>query len=360
MIGIIAEYNPFHYGHLYHLNEVKKMFPDKKICLVLAGHFLNRGEVSVVNKWDKTKVALKYGIDLVVELPFAFATQAADIYAYGAISILHNLKCEYVVFGSESNDIEVLKKLASKKDESSIKKYIKNGFNYPKAMSLVNKDLLSTEINTPNDILGVSYIKAINKLNSNIKPITIKRTNDYHNQELNSKITSASSIRKGLKDGLNIDEFVPTSEYINNININSLFKILKHKIYFENLDNYKTINKDISNLLKKHIVSSNDMDELISKVKNKSNTYNKIKRAIIHILTNFKESDNELKYIRILGYSNKGKNYLNKIKKELNIPIYSNFNSNLQIEYNATFVYSQITNDDILKLETDMKPIYIE
>ena len=92
MVGIICEYNPFHNGHIYHLNKVKELFPNEVITLVLVGNFLNRGDVSIINKWDKTKLALDYGIDLVVELPFAFATQSADIYAYGAISILDNLK----------------------------------------------------------------------------------------------------------------------------------------------------------------------------------------------------------------------------------------------------------------------------
>ena len=91
MIGIIAEYNPFHNGHLYHLNKVKEMFPDKTIALVLVGNFLNRGDISIIDKFDKTTLALQYGVDLVVELPFIFATQAADIYAYGAINILEHL-----------------------------------------------------------------------------------------------------------------------------------------------------------------------------------------------------------------------------------------------------------------------------
>ena len=114
MVGIICEYNPFHNGHLYHLNKVKELFPNEIITLVLGGNFLNRGDVSVINKWNKTKLALDYGIDLVVELPFIFATQSADIYAYGAISILENLKCNYIVFGSELNDIDTLYKVIIK------------------------------------------------------------------------------------------------------------------------------------------------------------------------------------------------------------------------------------------------------
>ena len=112
MVGIIAEYNPFHNGHLYHLKKVKEMFKDETIVLVLVGNFLNRGDVSIIDKFDKTKLALKYGVDLVVELPFIFSTQSADIYAMGAITILNHLKCNYLVFGSESNDLDKLYKIA--------------------------------------------------------------------------------------------------------------------------------------------------------------------------------------------------------------------------------------------------------
>ena len=100
-IGVIAEYNPFHNGHIYHLNKVKEMFPDSYLILVLIGNFTQRGEISIINKWNKTKIALEYGYDLVVELPFSFATQSASFYAKGAIEILDNLNCDYLVFGSE-------------------------------------------------------------------------------------------------------------------------------------------------------------------------------------------------------------------------------------------------------------------
>lgn len=345
MIGIIAEYNPFHNGHLYHLQQAKK--ENKTIVLVLAGHFLNRGEVSIINKWDKTKLALDYGVDLVVELPFIFASQASDIYTYGAISILNHLKCEKIIFGSESNNIEF-------SDVNDIKKYLKKGYNYPKAMSLANE--IPT---TPNDILGMGYIKAIKKLNSNIIPQTIKRTNDYHDINLNTKITSATSIRNAINENKDIKKYVPNTKYIQNVNIEELFIILKHKITLEDLSKYP-IDKNLAGLLKKHINTSKTIEQLINKVKHKNNTYNKIKRSLIHILTNFTNEDNirEVKYIRILGLNKKGMNYLNKIKKEIKIPIYSKYNENLKLEYNATFIYSLLTKDDIL--EKEFKKIIIK
>ena len=112
-IGIIAEYNPFHNGHIYHLKKIKELFPDSRLVLVLSGNFTQRGLPSIINKWDKTKIALQYGIDLVIELPYPFATQSADIFAKGAIEILNEINCDYLVFGSESNNIEELKELAN-------------------------------------------------------------------------------------------------------------------------------------------------------------------------------------------------------------------------------------------------------
>ena len=162
MIGIIAEYNPFHNGHLYHIKKVKEMFPNKTITLVLAGHFLNRGEVSVLNKWDKTFLALKYGIDLVVELPTVYSSQSADFYALGAINILNELNCEYLIFGSECNDINLLNDIATKLDSNVVlKTYLKQGYNYPKAISLA----YNIDLNSPNDLLAISYIKSIKQKN---------------------------------------------------------------------------------------------------------------------------------------------------------------------------------------------------
>ena len=112
IIGIICEYNPFHNGHLYHLKKIKEMYPDSLIILVLNGYFLERGEISILSKEDKTKVALEMGIDVVVELPFVFGSQSADTFANKSIAILENLKCDYVAFGSESANVEILEKIS--------------------------------------------------------------------------------------------------------------------------------------------------------------------------------------------------------------------------------------------------------
>ena len=204
-IGIIAEYNPFHNGHLYHLNKIKETYKDYKIILVMNGNFTERGDVSIIDKWKKTEIALKAGIDLVVELPFPFSTQSADYFSYGAITILENLGVEKVVFGSESDNIEDLTLIArteinNPEFDKLVKIYSKLGNNYPTALSLALQDLTGKKINTPNDLLGISYIKTILKHNYKIEPITIKRNNNYHNQELNEINSSATAIREALKN----------------------------------------------------------------------------------------------------------------------------------------------------------------
>ena len=128
-VGLIVEFNPFHYGHKYYIEKVKEMFPESAIVCVMSGHFTERGDVSVINKWDKTNIALDNGIDLVIELPFVFASSSADNFAHGAIGILNELYVSDIVFGSESNDIDKLYDIACKqiKNDNLIKAEIKKG-----------------------------------------------------------------------------------------------------------------------------------------------------------------------------------------------------------------------------------------
>ena len=188
-IGIIAEYNPFHNGHLYHLTKIKEKYPNHTIILVMNGNFTERGDVCIIDKWSRSEIAIKAGIDLIIELPFPFATQSADYFSYGAITILEKLKVERVIFGSECNDLDALQEIATAQlynedFDKLVKIYSKLGNNYPTALSLALNDLTGKTISTPNDLLGISYIKTIKKYNYNIIPETIKRTSSYHEKEL--------------------------------------------------------------------------------------------------------------------------------------------------------------------------------
>ncbi len=369
-IGIIAEYNPFTNGHLYHLNKIKEKYPDYTIILVMNGNFTQRGIPSIIDKFKKTEIALKLGIDLIIELPYPFATQSADFFSYGAITILEYLKVEKIIFGSESNnidDLELIAKTQINNDELDklIKIYSKLGNNYPTALSLSIEDLTGKKITTPNDLLGVSYIKTILKNKYNIKYETIKRTNDYH-----KGIESATSIRSLLKDNKNINDYIPKEEieYLTDLHfMDDYFNILKYKIITEpDLSIYQTVDEGIDKLLKKEINNATNTDELIKLVKSKRYTYNKINRMLNHILCNFtKEKANEFQkitYIRILGINNKGSKYLNKIKKDIKIPIISKItrekDSMLAFEFETTKIYDITTNNNLIKKEYE-KIIYI-
>ena len=172
IIGLIAEYNPLHNGHLYHINKIKEKYPNSLLVLVLNGYFLQRGEVSIISKYDKTLLALEYGVDIVISLPTLYGVQSADTFADTSIKLLNYLKVSRIIFGSETNDIDKLTLLAKKSlelDESEdLKETLKSGINYPTALSKVINESFTYN---SNDLLGICYIKSIIKNNFNIKTI---------------------------------------------------------------------------------------------------------------------------------------------------------------------------------------------
>ena len=365
-VGIICEYNPFHNGHLYHIQKIKEIFDDPTIILIMSSHYTERGNLSILNKWDKTEIALNNGVDLVVELPFEFSTQSSDIFAKGAVGILNHLKCEYIVFGSESNDIVKLNTLANIQNtieyNYEVKKLMKQGTSYPKAASSALKHLHGEEVDTPNDILALSYIKEIKRIKSDITPLSIKRTNDFNSSKIQGNIISANLIRNNL-DKIEIAKYVPKNAIKNYYKVD-YFNYLKYKILSENdLSIYQTVDEGIENKLKKGIEDSYTLNDLTLSVKSKRYTYNKINRMFIHILTSFTKEEaskrKDIRYIRILGFNKKGREYLNSIKKQVEIPIYTNFNKDLELELKVTKIYAQIVNDPSL-IKKEIKNIIIK
>jgi len=373
VIGIIAEYNPIHLGHIYQIKQAKKMYPDSIIILITNSTFTERGDVTILNKWDKTKLCLENNIDLIIELPFPFATQSADIFAKGSLEILNHLKIDTLIFGSESNNIEQLTnivktQLNSPEYHKIVKNYLKTGINYPSAMSKALIDTLGYTITEPNDLLGISYIKEIMKNNYPITPVSIKRIGSYHAKEINSPIINASLIRKLHLEKQDISSYVPknTSKFLyQDLTLESYFPYLKYKILSTpDLSIYQTVEEGIENRIQKAILYSNSWEELVQNIKTKRYTYNKINRMLIHILTSFtKEEANyiQIDYIRLLGFSIPGQIYLNKIKKEISLPIITNYkkelSSLLDIELRATSIYSLPLKQNIIEQEYKMKPI---
>lgn len=348
-VGIICEYNPFHNGHVYHINKVKELFPDYIIILVMSGNYTQRGEVSLINKWDKTEIALNY-VDLVIELPFVFSTQSADIFAKGAVSILKEMDVSAIVFGSECNDINELEEIVEVQKKRNynnlVKEYLNDGINYPTAMSKAVYELSGIKIDSPNDLLGISYMKYLD--NTNIKAVTIKRTNDFHDKKLNA-IASATAIREALKNKKSIKKYVPNETYkkLKNLKFTEdYFPLLKYKIISSDIKQYLDVDEGIENRINNYIHSCNSLEELIKKVKNKRFTYNKLKRMFIHILCGLTKEEakkhKEIKYIRVLGFNNKGRQYLKENKKN-NIPIITSYKKDLemlQIENRVSLIYN--------------------
>ncbi len=372
-IGIIGEFNPFHNGHKYFIDKIKEKYPNSFIILVMSGNFTQRGIPSIYDKWDKSEIVLNNGVDLVVELPFVFATQSADYFAKGSIEILNYLGVDKIIFGSESNDIDTLKEIAKIQNNDSfdtlVKLYCKNGYNYPTALSMAIEESIGKKITTPNDLLGISYIKEIINNNYDIEIDTIKRTNDYHDTNIDDNISSATAIREAIKNNIDYTNQVPKNslKYYNDLHfIDDYYDILKYKIITEDdLYKYQTVSLDIIPKLKKEILNVNSIDELIKRVKSKNDTYNKISRMILHILVNFTKekakSFTKINYIRVLGFNNNGKVYLNKIKKDVKVPLVTSYKNNnsevLNIEYRVTNIYSLIVNDTNLIEREKEKPI---
>ena len=380
-VGVIAEYNPFHNGHMYHLKKIKEMFPNEEIIAVISSSFTQRGEPSIINKWDKTDICLKAGIDLVIELPYVFSTESADYFSYGALTILEKLGVDKFVFGSETNDIDIFKKIVdiqlnNEDFDKLVKIYLKFGNNYPTALSLALKDLDGEVLTLPNDLLGISYVKIIKENNYKIKPFCIKRTSDYNSLSIDNNMSSAAAIRKALEENKDVSSLVPDFVLENFSELHfkeDYFKFLKYKIMLDdNLERYQTVDEGLGFKLKKEIISSTSYDELIEKIKSKRYTQNRINRMLNHILCNFtkekKSKCQDLEYIRVLGFNDKGQMFINKNKKKCDLPIISNFSKNKSVmmeqEFIATLVYASILDEkrkkELIEKEYKYHPKYKE
>lgn len=376
VIGIIAEYNPFHNGHIYQIKKIKENYPNSIIIVCTSSSFTQRGELSILNKWEKTKVSLLNGVDIVIELPYVYSTQSSDTFAKYGVSLLEKFHINYLCFGSESNDTTKLLDAAKTQInniefDNKVKFYMKEGYNYPTSLNNALKELINYDIKEPNDLLAISYIKEIINNNYNIEVFNIKRTNSYHDLGLDNKIVSASNIRNKLLENKNIKDKVPKETYdiLKNKSLeNKYFEFLKYKIISEtDLEKYVDVDEGLNVRIKKYINKSKSLDELIMNIKTKRYTYNRISRMLNHILCSFtKEENNKIKkleYIRILGFTENGRTYLNEIKDSIELPILNKYDTKkykaLEIEKRVTDIYSNIY-DNIIDQEIKNKPIYIK
>lgn len=358
IIGIVTEYNPFHNGHLYQIQKIKEMYPDSVIIVAMSGNYTMRGEISVLDKWNKTNIAINNGIDIVLEIPFIYSNQSSDIFSYAALKMLNEFKIEKLVFGSETNNIDLLSLASSvqidnKKFDSLVKDFMSKGYNYPSSIGKSIYELTGIKIKESNDILGVSYIKEMLKNKYNIKPISIKRTNNFKTNTKKSNIISAYEIREFLNKNESIKEYVPNNvtPYIKKVDYEKLFNLIKYKVISEknSLNKYHLIDEGIENRIYEGVIKCDNYDDLVKYISNKRVTINKVNRILINIfvgLTKEEANNKELSYIKILGLSKNGKKYYSKIKKDINIKVCNKFEKDIMnTELKASYLYSIITND---------------
>jgi predicted nucleotidyltransferase len=401
-LGVIVEYNPFHNGHLFHLEQSKQATNADVVIAVMSGQFLQRGEPALVSKWTRTKMALANGVDIVVELPYAFATQKAEIFASGSISILSGLKCDTVCFGSEQGNIQdferTVRLMEDKKEayDLLVQELSKKGYSFPKASSLAflkltenNKQIL--DLTKPNNILGYHYVKAILDQQSSIDAYTIERTNaGYHDPEFNeTSIASATSIRKHLFDHKGniekVQKFVPAptyrflDHYIKNVESfhqwEDYFSLLKYRVLCSTssqLADIYEVEEGLEHRLQHVMKVSSTFHEFMTKLKTKRYTWTRLQRMCTHLLTNTTKDfmisasfEKKSEYIRLLGMSLKGQAYLKQIKKETDIPILSKIsgfdNRMLDMDVRATNTYAmkfpEPARSDWMQLEFSKPPI---
>ncbi|MBR0596536.1 nucleotidyltransferase [Sinanaerobacter chloroacetimidivorans] len=401
VLAIIAEYNPFHNGHYYHLKEsVKAVNADYTIC-IMSGNFMQRGEPALLNKWIRSRMAVENGIDLVFELPFVFACNNAEYFAKGAVDILNRLGCvSHLSFGSEIGSItrlaEAANHLAAETPELSelIRSFADLGISYPKARYEALKEYTDPQtaevLKEANNILGVEYLKQLQQTKSRIQPITIKRYGTgYHDKGFYENIASATAIRHKLSESEELEslkQYLPTpsfevlNEFNEDINLffDGFYKLLIYRILTEEKENLNAVlsaTEGLENKVWKAAKTAVNFESMIKAVKSKRYTATRIQRLFTHILVNLNKKSfqsilkEELNYGRILAFNQKGAALLKKIKKEelSTIPILTNINRELpkdagewkllQYDIAASDVYNLVTVGEVYKYsDYIMKP----
>jgi predicted nucleotidyltransferase len=386
--GIAAEYNPFHLGHAYHIAQTKKVTGSDAVIIAMSGNFVQRGLPAIFDKMQRTRMALLNGADIVFELPCIYSLSSAEFFALGAVSLFKSLGCvDYMSFGSEVGDVTLLNSIAeiltieSKDFSKSIKRHLSTGLSYPCARKLALCELFPTKlpvnfdeiISSPNNVLGIEYCKQLLKLNSTIKPITIKRSGDnYHDLNLNENFSSATSIRRYLLENKNIDILkneLPLSVYkiiLSLINDGYDFakedKMVKYLNYKKvcmdfkgnDMEKLPDISEGLQNRISSNISSIKKYSEIIKDIKTKRYTYTRISRILCQYFIGFDDFNTKIlrslpcPYARILGFTGVGASILKKMKSSSSIPLFSKLprdrNEILKLELQATRAYSLINS----------------
>ena len=346
VLGIIAEYNPFHNGHLYHLLKSKEEAEADSVIAVIGGNFTQRGEPSLLDKWSKAEMALANGADLVIELPVLYSISSAENFADGAIKILNSLKIvDSISFGTETEDLNKLNIIANtlfkepREYKDFLSTFLKDGKSFPKARELalvkyLNDPEFTSLISSPNNILGIEYLKALKKYSSNIKPINIQRIEVGHlSKDYASEFASATAIRNLICSNRvrDVKPYIPPPSYTILTEELKSGHFVKEISRFENIIIYNLrnmtleqiadlpdVSEGLENLIKKAANSCNTIEEFINIVHTKRYTETRIRRILLYSLLKINKKDmiiskKTLPYIRVLASNEKGKNLISKI-----------------------------------------------
>lgn len=334
LLGIIAEYNPFHNGHKYHLDKSKDAFKPDATVVVLSGNFTQRGMIACFDKWTRTKCALLSGADLVIELPVTFATASAERFAYGSIFLLNSMNVKYLSFGAEDS-LEELNIIADKLLDQNFR--IEK--NSPVPFHIARQSYLGDDmISKPNNILGIEYLKALKTLNSDIVPYAIKRFGaGYNDLNIINNTASATKVRNMIANSENYSDVIPANlaEIYENSRFvcqDDLFKELIYSIRSKALSDikeYAHIREGIESRIYKSAFEATSFDDLVKRVKSKRYTYTSVSRMLTSIFLGIKKDDLAAtpEYIRVLGLNDKGSKALNYIKTHTNLPIITKVSS---------------------------------
>ncbi|MBA4537630.1 nucleotidyltransferase [Bacillus aquiflavi] len=396
-VGVIVEYNPFHNGHAFHLQKAKEATDADIMIAVMSGNFLQRGEPALVSKWTRTKMALAAGVDIVFELPYPFATQKADTFANGAVSILTAAMCHSLCFGSEDGDVSAFHAtdyFLKKHDHQlqiKIKQHMKAGVSYPKAVANALQTISTNEklidLSKPNNMLGYQYVSAVQEQKSSMHICTIKRQNaDYHDEQFSSEtIASATSIRKALFSKMEnteiIKQYVPISTYHYLMKYKQLYgdfhqwenywPFLKFKLLQSTAKQLKHIyemEEGLENRFLSAAEEANSFYQFIEKIKTKRYTWTRLQRASVHLLTNTQKEEMMMhgktaEYLRLLGFSKNGKTYLNKMKHQFHLPLISKLSSfkseKIALDIRASKIFA-LSSRKLLKEEFSHPPIFYD
>lgn len=395
VLGIVAEYNPFHNGHAYHIEKAKEKSEAEFTICVTSGNFVQRGNTSIVNKWKKAEMALLNGVDLVIELPTIYSVSSAEGFSFGAMKILNSLGIvDSISFGTETDDYGALNNIAGvvcdepKQYKDMLNRELKKGLSFPKArenalmLYFDNNERYANILNGPNNILAVEYLKSLKKIKSTIQPIPVKREKVYYNDnQIIDEFASATAIRNLLADNdfREIRRVVPNSTYeilsreteLGNV-ILDLSYYEKQIIYnlrkmsIEEIRELPDVNEGLENNIKNAACYTNNLSDLIDIIKSKRYTQSRIQRILICVLLGITKKDIEMAkratpYIRVLGFNENGRELLSRIKKAnprlqviTSVKKFKDTNTNksynrmLDIDMLATDIYTMACKNDCI------------